>query len=219
MNKSQRNGFTIIELLVVISIIALLISVLLPAIGNARDTARINVSKNNLRQVGVALFTYAADWSDRQHTYVRDSLGLYGGSVAAYSNAIYGTADGADVHPPMIVGWAWVDGEYTGPWGVQVGQGNVAGFQPLNFPETPGGGGTVTGHGWFRHGIQRKPLHDYLNGRFHDPIYYAPKDRMILERVEHCFEMPGEFIIAESAGGLDPENSCWLWVNYTTYCM
>ena len=156
MKKSQRAGFTIIELLVVISIIALLISVLLPAIGNARDNARINVSKNNLRQVGVALFTYAADWSDRQITYVRDSIGLYGGNVTAYSNAIYGTGKGADVHPPMVVGWAWVNGEYTGPWGVQVGKANIAGFQPLNFPDTPGGGGSVTGHGWFRHGIQRK---------------------------------------------------------------
>jgi prepilin-type N-terminal cleavage/methylation domain-containing protein len=219
MKRSRRNGFTIIELLVVISIIALLISVLLPAIGNARDTAWINVSKNNLRQVGVALFTYAADWSDRQLTYVRDSIGLYGGNVAAYSTAIYGSGEGADVHPPMVVGWAWVNGEYTGPWGVQVGKANVAGFQPLNFPDTPGGGGSVTGHGWFRHGIQRKPLHDYLNGRFHDPIYYAPKDRTIIERVEPCFEMPGEYIIGAQEGGLDPTNECWLWINYTTYCM
>ncbi|MHC4786294.1 MAG: type II secretion system protein, partial [Planctomycetota bacterium] len=74
MNKCRSKGFTIIELLVVISIIALLISILLPAIGKARDNAQIGVSKSNLRQIGVAMMTYAADWADRQVTYVRDNL-------------------------------------------------------------------------------------------------------------------------------------------------
>ncbi len=109
MNTSRRNrGFTIIELLVVVAIIALLVGMLLPAIGKARDTARVNVSKNNLRQVGIALKTYAADWGDRQVTYVRDNLGQYGGNVQIYSKAIYGSgAGGFDAHPPMIVGWAY----------------------------------------------------------------------------------------------------------------
>ncbi len=66
MTETSRKGFTIIELLVVVSIIALLVGMLLPAIGKARDTARVNVSKNNLRQLGVAHQTYAADWADRQ---------------------------------------------------------------------------------------------------------------------------------------------------------
>ncbi|MHC4220636.1 MAG: type II secretion system protein, partial [Planctomycetota bacterium] len=58
MNRHQSRGFTIIELLVVVSIIALLIGILLPAIGKARDDARINTSKSNLRQMGVAHKTY-----------------------------------------------------------------------------------------------------------------------------------------------------------------
>jgi hypothetical protein len=61
-------------------------------------------------------------------------------------------------------------------------------------------------------------MHDYLNGRFHDPIYYSPKDRTILDRIEHCFELPGEYIIGESYGGLG-DNDCMMWVNYTSYCL
>ena len=220
MQKCHRRAFTIIELLVVISIIAMLVGMLLPAIGKARDNAQVSVSKNNLRQISTALSTYAADWADRQVTYVRDNLGLYGGDVTVYSDAIYGSgAGGVDAHPPMIVGWAWSNGEYTGPWGVFVDTGNVPGFQPINFPDSPLGGGSVVAHGWFRHGIQRKPMHDYLNGRFHDPIYYAPKDRTVLGKVKHCFEMPGEYILGSDSGGLDPTNQCHLWVNYTTYVM
>jgi prepilin-type N-terminal cleavage/methylation domain-containing protein len=55
-----RKGFTLIELLVVMAIIALLLSLLFPAVQAARDTARNTASKNNLRQIGLAMLNYEA---------------------------------------------------------------------------------------------------------------------------------------------------------------
>jgi prepilin-type N-terminal cleavage/methylation domain-containing protein len=60
-----RPGFTLIELLVVVALIALLIGLLLPALGQARRTARLAVCGSNLRQVGIAVGTYAADFEDK----------------------------------------------------------------------------------------------------------------------------------------------------------
>ncbi|MEM8736930.1 MAG: DUF1559 domain-containing protein [Planctomycetota bacterium] len=59
--SSRRSGFSLIELLVVISIIALLIGLLLPSLASARETARSIQCSSRMRQLAMAADIYATD--------------------------------------------------------------------------------------------------------------------------------------------------------------
>jgi prepilin-type N-terminal cleavage/methylation domain-containing protein/prepilin-type processing-associated H-X9-DG protein len=70
--KRAGSGFTLVELLVVIGIIAVLIAMLLPALGQAREHARQTKCLNNLRQLSLAFIMFA----DEHHGHLPEA-GMY----------------------------------------------------------------------------------------------------------------------------------------------
>ena len=84
--RPRAAGFTLVELLVVIAIIGILIGLLLPAVQAARESARRTVCGNNLKQLGLALHSYAsakAGGGDARFPYVAYH------SDGAGGNAVY----------------------------------------------------------------------------------------------------------------------------------
>jgi prepilin-type N-terminal cleavage/methylation domain-containing protein len=125
LQSTPRRAFTIVELLVVISIIALLLSLLLPSLSKAREIAERARCLANLRQAGVALQTYANENRDFPANPDPDmwnlslaeptwDLGRGGcsGLTTEYNDSNYST--GA---PPGFMGTSWytkmINGNYA----------------------------------------------------------------------------------------------------------
>ena len=205
-NQPDRRAFTIVELLVVVSIVALLLAMLLPAVSRARDRALVTQSVSNLRSLATSNEAYAGDWGDRQYTAIPDDAGLAGGDCAQYLAQI--------ACPPQ----QFIGRDTFGIWGYFLGSsGRCASYHwpeacfnwmvyvPIHFgtAANPGGG---SGFGSFRiPGVMR--FASYVNGRFYDPALYAPKDVVAINEVERYFQSPAQF----THDGIHYADSSYCW--------
>jgi len=82
MKIAKTRSFTLIELLVVVAIIAVLVSLLLPALSEAREMARRTACGSNLHQMAVATVMYAGDSDDVIPSgFIGQNIGLCVGST------------------------------------------------------------------------------------------------------------------------------------------
>ena len=121
------RGFTLVELVVVIGIIALLIGILLPALGKAREQARLVQCMSNLHQWGIGIQNYANQQSGLLPT---DGLGD-GNSQSDPWNWLYDPCVWANVIPPLVG-----SPSYDVWWNPPAGYGPLT---PTNTPQ-PGPG-------------------------------------------------------------------------------
>jgi hypothetical protein len=116
--------FTLIELLVVIAIIAILASILLPALNHAREKGRATSCVNLFKQVGLAVGFYVNDFDDFM-PYGRDDPAAANGDTARYSDSWY------------VKLWPYMKGGSSMPGWVEEAKNQGNSVSPFICPSSP----------------------------------------------------------------------------------
>ncbi len=194
----RPRAFTLVELMVVISIIALLVGILLPAISRARDNAKIGQSKSNIRNIHTASNLYENDHKGRFFSPTPDNM----------ASGPDGSWTGLNA-PAAVAAWnqRYYTGQQSGPGGkstIELGiqscetddGGHYFRNEPrIIFPYLYGDGLTISIQGYARTGAWRFPntrqIAEYMEDKCYHKSYFAPKDRILQRALQQCWDDSG----------------------------
>lgn len=181
--SARQRGFTLIDVIVTMLVVLLVLAITIPSVARMNNISNVQMSKSNLITLSVAHTMYAADYNGKQYTLWPDDLTTYGSNfqiaLQNYQMALGDAGPGWN-SVAIEIGWA-----PTGNWYLvqpAIGQFNLR--QPIGLvaPNPT--------YGAFRLMYNIPTFNQYLNGRFYDPVLYAPNDTAVMELVEPFFDLP-----------------------------
>jgi prepilin-type N-terminal cleavage/methylation domain-containing protein/prepilin-type processing-associated H-X9-DG protein len=206
----RRKGFTIIELLVVVAVIGLLVAILLPAIGRARESAQSTQSQSNLRNIGSAAAVYGVDFQDRQWSPIPDDFGRipgisspseWGKWAAKRCSGQLRLGKSAQGDQGFFIPLAAPPLCPQAPLSADIN--NLRAYFPCSFKNINGNFGS------FRL-LNASSFNKYVGGRFYDDIFYAPKDLLVLDQIAQLkaqYPQDGDFF--GTAKSVILSSYCW----------